>query len=333
MTDGLVSVIVPVFNIDKYLDRCIMSIVQQTYQNLEIILIDDGSTDNSGIICDSWALRDQRIVVKHIMNSGVSVARNTALDMIHGEYVAFVDADDWIDLDMYECMVKAIQESKADICAGGYVLSTDKNKAIQLKYKTKNYDRKEVILMVFAPNRNTKMGWELCDKLFRVNLFKTCRLRNGCVCAEDKLMFWQIMKKANKICHLALYKYHYFMRHDSAIHKITINHILDDVSVAEFIYKDSFNEDESIREAVQLRCYMTIISTIRKLMLLNNDSVDKEEYIERYVKTIRKNLVHILVSNCDFAYKLGAIYAVIPYSCKLACLSLIKRFRTRADMV
>ncbi len=329
----MISVIVPVYNVDKYLERCILSIVQQTYRNLEIILIDDGSTDDSGKICDSWAERDERIVVKHIQNSGVSVARNTALDMANGEYIAFVDADDWIDLDMYELMVKAIQESKADICAGGYVLSTDKNKAIQLKHKTKNYDRKEVILMVFAPNRNTKMGWELCDKLFRANLFKTCRLRNGCVCAEDKLIFWQLMKRTNKVCHIALHKYHYFMREGSTVHKITLKHIQDDVAVAKFIYKDSLKEDEYIMRVVRLRYYMTIISTIRKLMLFNNDSVDKEEYIERYVKTIRENLVHILVSNCDFAYKLGAIYAVMPYACKLACLSLIKNFKTRADEV
>lgn len=329
----MISVIVPVYNVDKYLERCILSIVQQTYRNLEIILIDDGSTDDSGKICDSWAERDERIVVKHIQNSGVSVARNTALDMANGEYIAFVDADDWIDLDMYELMVKAIQESKADICAGGYVLSTDKNKAIQLKHKTKNYDRKEVILMVFAPNRNTKMGWELCDKLFRANLFKTCRLRNGCVCAEDKLIFWQLMKRTNKVCHIALHKYHYFMREGSTVHKITLKHIQDDVAVAEFIYKDSLNEDESIRETVQLRYYMTIISAIRKLMLLNDDSVDKERYIGGYVETIRKKLFFIFTRNCDFVYKLGALYAALPYNCKLICLGVVKSFRTRADMI
>lgn len=329
----MISVIVPVFNVDKYLDRCIESIVQQTYQNLEIILIDDGSTDNSGIICDSWALRDQRIVVKHIMNSGVSVARNTALDMIHGEYVAFVDADDWIDLDMYELMVKAIQESKADICAGGYILSTREQGVCPDPYKYKIYSRNEVILKVFASHRNIEIGWEVCDKLFSAALFKKCRFKSGTVIAEDKLIFWQLMKRTNKVCHIALHKYHYFMREGSAVHKITLKHIQDDVAVAEFIYKDSLNEDESIRETVQLRYYMTIISAIRKLILLKNNSVDKGEYIERYVKTIRKNLIFILTSNCDLVYKLGAIYAVMPYACKLACLSLIKNFKTRADEV
>ena len=90
----MISVIVPVYNVDKYLERCILSIVQQTYRNLEIILIDDGSTDDSGKICDSWAERDERIVVEHIQNSGVATARNTALDIANGEYIAFIDADD-----------------------------------------------------------------------------------------------------------------------------------------------------------------------------------------------------------------------------------------------
>ena len=329
----MISVIIPVYNVDKYLERCILSIVQQTYRDLEIILIDDGSTDDSGKICDSWAERDERIVVKHIYNSGVGIARNTALDMANGKYIAFVDADDWIDLDMYELMVKAIQESKSDICVGGYILSTIEHDVCPDPHKYKIYSRNEVILTVFAPYRNTEIGWEVCDKLFSASLLKKCRFKSGNVIAEDKLIFWQLMKRTNKVCHIALHKYHYFMREGSAVHKITLKHIQDDVAVAEFIYKDSLNEDESIRETVQLRYYMTIVSAIRKLMLLKNNSVDKGEYIERYVKTIRKNLFFILTSNCDFAYKLGAIYAVMPYACKLACLSLIKNFKTRADEV
>ena len=103
-----ISVIVPVYNVEKYLDNCINSIVNQTYDNLEILLVDDGSKDNSGSLCDEWALRDNRIKVIHKQNGGASSARNAGLDAATGEYIGFVDADDYIDIDMYEIMYAEI---------------------------------------------------------------------------------------------------------------------------------------------------------------------------------------------------------------------------------
>ena len=99
--DDLISVIVPVYNVEEYLDRCIESIVNQTYKNLEILLIDDGSTDNSYNICDKWAKKDNRIKVVHKENGGVSSARNVGLDVATGDYIGFVDSDDYISIDMY----------------------------------------------------------------------------------------------------------------------------------------------------------------------------------------------------------------------------------------
>lgn len=100
-----ISVIVPVYNAEKYLDRCVESIVAQTYKNLEIILVDDGSTDNSPAICDAWAKKDSRIRVIHKKNGGVSSARNAGLDACTGDYIGFADADDWMEPDMYEVLI------------------------------------------------------------------------------------------------------------------------------------------------------------------------------------------------------------------------------------
>ncbi len=105
----LVSVIVPVYNVEKYLEECVNSLTSQTYSNLEILLIDDGSTDGSGNICDSLAKEDARIRVFHLQNGGVSNARNFGIENAKGEYLSFVDSDDWVDLDMYEKMVQKIQ--------------------------------------------------------------------------------------------------------------------------------------------------------------------------------------------------------------------------------
>ena len=112
----LISVIIPVYNVEKYLQRCLDSVIEQTYQNLEIILIDDGSTDHSGKICDDYAARDMRIHVIHQENQGLSIARNKGLDIAKGTYIAFVDSDDYILPEMYAKMLECIIENDVDFC-------------------------------------------------------------------------------------------------------------------------------------------------------------------------------------------------------------------------
>lgn len=111
----LISIIVPVYNVEKYIRKCIDSICGQTYSNLEIILIDDGSTDSSGKICDEMAAKDGRILVIHQENKGLSQARNVGLDQAKGEYIAFVDSDDYLSLNMYEYLLKSLKENNADV--------------------------------------------------------------------------------------------------------------------------------------------------------------------------------------------------------------------------
>ena len=111
----LISIIVPIYNVEKYLSRCINSVLSQTFPDFELLLIDDGSTDKSGYICDGYAQKDSRIKVFHIENGGVSAARNYGLDNARGEWITFVDADDWIDKDMYYKLYNEAILSEADI--------------------------------------------------------------------------------------------------------------------------------------------------------------------------------------------------------------------------
>ena len=113
----LISVIVPVYNVEAYLDKCISSIVNQTYRNLEIILVDDGSPDNCPAMCDAWAKKDSRIRVIHKLNGGLSDARNAGMTVTTGELMAFVDSDDWIDVHYIEYLYNALRQSNADISA------------------------------------------------------------------------------------------------------------------------------------------------------------------------------------------------------------------------
>ena len=116
----LISIIVPVYNVEQYLDDCLISIINQTYKNIEIILIDDGSTDKSGKICDEYAKKDSRIIVIHKENGGVSSARNAGLRIAKGAYIGFVDPDDWIAEDMYEVLYSNAKKYDADVSVCKY---------------------------------------------------------------------------------------------------------------------------------------------------------------------------------------------------------------------
>ena len=118
--EPLISIVVPVFKVEKYLDRCLESIVNQTYKNLEILVVDDGSPDSSPAICDKWAAADERIRVIHKKNEGVGIARNTALDTANGEYIGFVDGDDYCFANMYSVLYKNLTENDADISMCSY---------------------------------------------------------------------------------------------------------------------------------------------------------------------------------------------------------------------
>ena len=115
----VLSVIIPVYNVEKYLDECVNSIVNQSYKNLEIILVDDGSTDKSGAICDEWRDRDSRIKVIHKANAGLGYARNSGIEVAEGDFVAFVDSDDFIDKDMYQDLMSIAISEKSDIVYSG----------------------------------------------------------------------------------------------------------------------------------------------------------------------------------------------------------------------
>lgn len=153
MGNALVSVIVPVYNVEKYLDRCIDSIVNQTYSDLEIILIDDGSPDNCPQKCDEWALRDSRIHVVHQQNGGLGNARNTGIENSTGEYICFFDSDDYIDHTLVEKAVNAAQENKADfVCFGMHNVNARGDIVTsKIPSPTKNVYRDEEVIRDFLP--------------------------------------------------------------------------------------------------------------------------------------------------------------------------------------
>lgn len=193
------SIIVPVYKVEKYLPRCIDSILAQTFGDFELILIDDGSPDGCGRICDEYARKDKRIVVIHQKNMGVSAARNAGLDIARGRYIGFVDSDDWIEPRMYEVMMDAIRENGADMAVCGVRYADEDGKFTRADRLSEGvYTRAGLLEDVFAmPNR---LGGGCCNKVFDASKIASVRFKVGMTIAED-----------------ALYLFDCFMRIDGAV--------------------------------------------------------------------------------------------------------------------
>jgi len=207
MKDPLISVIVPVYKVEKYLDFCIRSIVNQTYKNLEIILVDDGSPDNCPRICDEWAQKDQRITVIHKENGGLSDARNAGLKIATGDYIGFVDSDDWIDLSLYEVLVNEIKTNCSDIAACGvklYYEDTDVFSDLTISGSFV-FSTEEALRALITEN---ELKYPVYYKLYKAQIIKNILFPIGKI-HEDVFWSYQAIAAATKVsvCDHCFYYY------------------------------------------------------------------------------------------------------------------------------
>jgi len=199
-----ISVIVPVYKVEPYLRKCLDSIVGQTYSNLEIILVDDGSPDNCGAICDEYAAKDDRVIVLHQENAGVSAARNAGLNVSTGDYISFVDSDDWIEPDMYEYLLDAMTVQDADIASCGFSRDCDGSAAACEEIEAVTTGA-EAISMLIEREQIVEVIW---NKLYRAGLWQDLCFPTG-MRYEDAAVFHIILDRARKIVFLPQTKYHY----------------------------------------------------------------------------------------------------------------------------
>lgn len=194
----LISVIVPVYKVEPYLNRCVDSILGQTYHNLEVILVDDGSPDGSGAICDVYAQQDPRVRVIHKENGGLSSARNAGIDIARGEYFAFVDSDDWIEPDTYETMLGLAAKYDAKMVVGGrYDVNADTmERTVGLcPVKEEVITGEEMLGRVFLWDN---VDSSACDKLFHRSLYRQVRYPMGVIC-EDVAVFYLLAELAEQV--------------------------------------------------------------------------------------------------------------------------------------
>jgi len=212
--DILVSVIVPVYNVEEYLARCVNSILSQTYANLEVILVDDGAKDSSGRICDEFAEKDSRVRVIHKENGGLSSARNAGIDIAQGDWLEFVDSDDWLEPDAVENLLSLALEHQVELVVGGRwdVSAKTGNKKKGLCPLTwEVISGEEMVSRIF---RWDNCDSSACDKLFHRRLFREVRFPYGVVC-EDVPIMYKIVLDAGRAALLDKPIYNYFHRSGS----------------------------------------------------------------------------------------------------------------------
>lgn len=217
MKEDMVSVIVPVYNTEKYLRRCLNSIIGQTYHDIEIILIDDGSKDFSGQICDEYAANDSRIQVVHQQNKGLALSRLRAISLAQGNYVQFVDSDDWIELDMVEKLMNKALEERSDVVWCDLTIHDSNNHVFNISFNPNPSD------MLRAVYEDKVPAW-LVNKLYNADILKNLEIPIVDM-MEDMFYITQVLCRNPKMSYIAESLYHYDQTNTFALTKIHNFHI------------------------------------------------------------------------------------------------------------
>lgn len=209
----LISVIVPIYNVEKYLARCVDSIVNQTYKNLEIILVDDGSPDLCPQMCDDYAEKESRIKVVHKKNGGLSDARNAGMAVATGEYISFIDSDDYVSDDFFGCLLDVMNKENSDIAECSVVKLYEDNRFDEFSddLSVKTYDTQDAMSALIAENPFHQHVW---NKLYKTELVKDIPYAVGKL-NEDEFWTYRVFGRANKVARLNKTMYYYFQRSSS----------------------------------------------------------------------------------------------------------------------
>ena len=295
----LISVIVPIYKVDEYLDDCVKSIVEQSYTQLEIILVDDGSPDHCPQMCDAWAKRDSRIKVIHKTNGGLSDARNAGLDICTGDYIAFVDSDDWIKPEMYQKMMDTIISEEADIC-GCNIISCYSNR--QTVWGAKTYvvgDSERMLGLLYDDAKFPVCAW---NKLYRKELWEDFRFPVGKIC-EDAFTTYLLVDKAKRIVQITDSLYCYRIRSESIMTSTFSRKSMDE----EEAWRKNYEFVKKHYPKIYRRAFTFYLQSVRilifRMSLEQRKQYDKEF---RFLKNImRKNLFFMLfLSTATVRYRI-----------------------------
>ena len=290
MTKELISIIVPVYNVEKYLKKCVDSIVNQTYKNLEIILVDDGATDNSGKICDELVELDNRIKVYHKKNGGLSDARNYGVERATGDYIGFVDSDDYIDAEMYEKLYEAIKKENVDVAECNLKIVYPEKTDLFTDQKYYQICNKQEYLEEYL--KIEKIFGSACVRLTKADIAKKLKFPVGKL-YEDTYYAYDLIGIVDKYVIVDNPYYNYLMRENSITNAKFNPRIFDLIEIVEKFHTNVYKNYPSLKEAADCRKMYAYFSVLNSILLeedFKNNSFYKQiiDYFkEEYTKLLR----------------------------------------------
>lgn len=299
----IISIIVPVYNVEDYLEKCIVSILRQSFSDFELILVDDGSTDMSGILCDRFAEKDGRIVVIHKKNGGLSSARNAGIDIARGEYLGFVDSDDFIDIDMYQYLYTNLIRENADISMCGIYDCYNGKYYVEKDHYCVQVNVEDAIKITFS---DKLIKVTAVNKLYKRSLFSVLRYPINRL-MEDVFLILELLLKCERIVIGSEQKYYYIHRENSITSNQFDNRTFDFIRAFKKNYdiiKNNFPNLESIGRYRLCCAYFWVLD---RMLLVNHSFIEQE-----------KEIISFLKNNINFILKCK----LFPTSRKIAILTL-----------
>ena len=323
-TDELVSVIVPVYGVEDYLHRCVSSLLAQTHTLIEIILVDDGSPDGSGDLCDTFAAADSRIRVIHQQNGGLSAARNAGIALARGSYLTFVDSDDWVHEDLVNHLLSIADEAGADLAICRFLFAQDENVPRSRRIgNARTLSTREALELYAGPS--TSIMTTACAKLFRAELFRDIRFAVGRF-HEDEFTTYRLVAAARKVVLSEAGLYYYFSRPDSITRRPRgVSQLLD--SVDDLRGQAEFFGDRRM-PAVSGDCLRRAFLIQRRIR--SRVAHSEEEAVRRKLKQATKEVAAALRASVEPmpVKAVASIYAVWPQPVDAAVV-MLNAFRRR----
>lgn len=293
MNNDIISVVVPVYKVEEYLSTCIESIIRQTYKSLEIILVDDGSPDNCGKICDEYAIKDKRIRVFHKQNGGLSDARNFGISVATGKYIAFIDSDDFISDDFFEVLLREVEANDCDIAeCGVFKFSNEQSLCLESSEDTNKVMTSDAWLV--ETRMKDFISVIACNKIYKRTLFHDIQYPVGRK-FEDEATTYKLVYRAKKIARTTKKMYFYRQREGSITQSTLTEKALNDKTLA-FRERISFfkeKQEDRYESFTKAKYCILLISAIKETFIKNDINKQKEIYadvFEIYKDIIKKKI-------------------------------------------
>jgi glycosyltransferase involved in cell wall biosynthesis len=325
MENPLISVIVPVYNIEKYIRKCVESILGQTYKNIEIILVDDGSTDGSSVICDELGGIDARVRVLHTANAGQSSARNLGIKESKGDYITFVDGDDYVTADYVRHLYDLMEEHRADISMSNHHVRHEKEGQPRTQRRPtyvlvmSRFEALEILL------HQKHFGTLVCGRLFQRSLFDGVEFPCGKI-AEDMAILYRLFDKAETIVYSSIVDYVYVQRATSSFHAQKKKFVSDYIDVSEEMKRYIECKYPNLTGAVISRCFSANVNCLRKISF---GEIYGEEYANLRANIVKYRKSVLANPNAPFRNRGGALLSYFGVGFLKTGLAIYKAITNR----